>query len=162
MVTTYAGYALSGLIAAGIIAVGLRFLLAPARAAAGYGVPAEQAGDHAYLAVKGIRDITSGIFAIVLLAAQNPHVLASFLIAAALIPGRRHDRRAAAPKPAAHRLRHPRRNGGSAPRHRRTTAQLTTQKPGHPAPAPRCARQHGRGRTPLAPSPPHDQVSSSP
>jgi hypothetical protein len=58
LVTTHAGQALSGLIAAGI-AVGLRFLLAAAWAAAGYGVPAEQAGDHACPAVKGIRDIAS-------------------------------------------------------------------------------------------------------
>jgi hypothetical protein len=49
-------------------------------------VPAEQAGDHAYLAVKGIRGIASGIFTVVLLAAQVPHVLAWFLLAAALIP----------------------------------------------------------------------------
>jgi hypothetical protein len=55
-------------------------------AAAGFGVPAEQAGDHAHLAVKGIRDIESGIFTVVLLATQVPHVLAWFLLAAALIP----------------------------------------------------------------------------
>jgi hypothetical protein len=80
------GYGLAALIAAGIIAVGLRFLLAPARGAAGFGVPAAQAGDHAYLAVKGIRDIASGIFTVILLANQVPDVLAWFLLAAALIP----------------------------------------------------------------------------
>jgi hypothetical protein len=86
MAVTDVGYALAALIAVGIIAIGARFLLAPERAAAGYGVPAEQAGDHAYLAVKGIRDIASGIFTVILLANQAPHVLAWFLVAAALIP----------------------------------------------------------------------------
>jgi hypothetical protein len=86
LTATYVGYGLAGLIAAGIIAVGLRFLLSPGQAAAGFGVPAEQAGDHAYLAVKGIRDIASGIFTVVLLAARMPHVLAWFLLTATLIP----------------------------------------------------------------------------
>ena len=86
MVTTDVGYGLAALVAVGIIAVGLRFLLAPERAAANYGVLAEQAGDHAYLAAKGIRDIASGIFTVILLANQAPHVLAWFLLAAALIP----------------------------------------------------------------------------
>ena len=86
MVATDIGYGLAALIAAGIIAIGLRFLLAPERAASGYGVPAGPAGDHAYLAVKGIRDVVSGIFTAIVLAAQLPHVLAWFLLAAALIP----------------------------------------------------------------------------
>jgi hypothetical protein len=86
LAVTYAGYVLSGLIAAGIIAVGVRFVLAPARGAAGFGVPADQTGDHAYLAVKGIRDTASGIFTIILLVNQHPRVLGAFLLAAAFIP----------------------------------------------------------------------------
>lgn len=83
---TDVGYGLAALIGVGIIAVGVRFLLAPEWAARGFGVPADQAGDHAYLAVKGIRDIVSGIVTGILLANQEPHVLAWFLLAAALIP----------------------------------------------------------------------------
>ena len=49
-------------------------------------MPAERASEHAYLAVKGIRDIASGIFTVVLLTAQVPHMLAWFLLAVALIP----------------------------------------------------------------------------
>ena len=86
MTATNVGYGLAALIAAGIIFIGARFLLAPEVAAAGYGVPAEQAGNHAYLAAKGIRDIVSGIVTAILLANQEPHVLAWFLLAAALIP----------------------------------------------------------------------------
>jgi hypothetical protein len=86
MAVTDVGYALSGLLAAGIIFIGLRFIIAPARGAAGFGVPEDQAGDHAYLAVKGIRDTALGIFDIILMVNQDPHVLAAFLIAAALVP----------------------------------------------------------------------------
>jgi hypothetical protein len=86
MVITDVGYGLAALIAAGIMAIGLRFLLAPERAAAGFGVPAGREGNGAYLAAKGIRDIVSGIFVVILLAAGMPHVLAWFLLAAALIP----------------------------------------------------------------------------
>jgi hypothetical protein len=86
MVGTDIGYALAALVAAGIIAIGARFILAPKRGAAGFGVPEEQAGDHAYLTVKGIRDIASGVFISILLANQAPHVLGWFMLAAAFIP----------------------------------------------------------------------------
>ena len=53
---TRIGFYLSGVIAAGIIFIGCRFLLAPSTAAAAYGVPAG-AEPHlrAYLSAKGIR-----------------------------------------------------------------------------------------------------------
>lgn len=86
MVTNGIGYGLAALIAVGIIAIGVRFLLAPGTAAAGYGVPEDQAGNSAYLTAKGLRDIAAGMFTAILLAAQRPHLLAWFLVAAALIP----------------------------------------------------------------------------
>jgi len=84
MVRTKIGYGLSGLLGAGIIVIGARFLVAPRAAAAGYGITAEQ-GDP-YLAVKGVRDIASGVVVFVLLAAGKPHVLGRWLIAASVIP----------------------------------------------------------------------------
>jgi hypothetical protein len=54
---------LSGLVGLGIIAIGVRFLLAPRTAAAGYGVAIkEEIGEAgAYLSAKGVRDIASGL-----------------------------------------------------------------------------------------------------
>jgi uncharacterized protein DUF4267 len=66
--------------------IGARFLLAPGTAAAGYGVPAEPAGDSAYLAVKGIRDLSLGIMGLVLLALVGARAEAWFMLVAALIP----------------------------------------------------------------------------
>lgn len=55
MTTIIIGYSLAGLLAAGIIFIGARFLVAPRVAAAGYGVlpDLDQPGANAYLSVKG-------------------------------------------------------------------------------------------------------------
>ena len=66
--------------------IGARFLLAPRTAAAGYGVPAEPAGDGAYLAVKGLRDLSLGVMGLALLAFAGVRAEAWFMLAAALIP----------------------------------------------------------------------------
>ena len=84
MVRTKIGYGLSGVLGAGIIVIGARFLAAPQAAAAGYGITTEQ-GDP-YLAVKGVRDIASGVVVFVLLAAGKPHILGRYLAAASIIP----------------------------------------------------------------------------
>ena len=59
MTATAIGYTLAGLIAAGIIFIGARFIVAPRVAAAGYGVApdSDQSWVHAYLSAKGVRDI---------------------------------------------------------------------------------------------------------
>ena len=77
MVRTKIGYGLSGLLGAGIIVIGARFLVAPREAAAAYGISTEQGGPASdpYLATKGVRDIASGVAVFVLLAAGKPHVL---------------------------------------------------------------------------------------
>jgi Domain of unknown function (DUF4267) len=88
IVLTKVGYGLSALLGVGIIAIGTRFLLAPQVAAAGFGITAER-GDAAtdpYLAVKGVRDIASGVVVFVLLAAGRPRILAGYLVAASMIP----------------------------------------------------------------------------
>ena len=84
---TSIGFYLSGLIAAGIIFIGCRFLLAPSTAAAGYGVPAGvEPHSRAYLSAKGIRDIASGLFIAVLIAYGSAHALGWFMLVATFIP----------------------------------------------------------------------------
>jgi len=79
---------LAGLIGVGIIVIGVRALRAP-QAAAGFGIPGTPTGDptfRAWLSVKAVRDIASGLFVFVLLAGATPHLLGWFMLAAAVIP----------------------------------------------------------------------------
>jgi hypothetical protein len=86
--TTTIAYTLTGLIGAGIIFIGARFILAPRTAAAGYGVQPDldQPSAGAYLSVKGIRDIASGLFIFILMAAGATHLLGWVILAATIIP----------------------------------------------------------------------------
>jgi hypothetical protein len=78
---------LVALIAAGIIFIGVRFLLAPRPAAADFGVPASETERSTYLWAKGTRDIVSGLLVAGLLWLKvSKEVLATFLYIAALIP----------------------------------------------------------------------------
>jgi hypothetical protein len=88
MTATTIAYTLAGLIAAGIIFIGARFILAPRVAAAGYGVQPDlrQRSARAYLSVKGVRDIASGIFVFILMAAAATHMLGWVILAATIIP----------------------------------------------------------------------------
>ena len=82
------GYALSGLIAAAILFLGVRFWLAPATASAAFGIadsPPPSTGFAAWLSVKGTRDIASGLFVILLMASGSPHLLGQFMLVASLI-----------------------------------------------------------------------------
>jgi hypothetical protein len=86
MATTI-GFYLSGGIAAAIIFIGVRFLLAPSLAAKGYGVETgSEPHSRAYLFAKGIRDIASGLFAAIFIAYGSAHPLGWFMLAAAIIP----------------------------------------------------------------------------
>jgi hypothetical protein len=69
-----------------VIFIGARFLVAPQPAAAGYGVPAKQDGDPAYLTIKGLRDATFGILGLVLLAWAGARAEAWFMLVVALTP----------------------------------------------------------------------------
>lgn len=87
MLTTIANV-LAGLIGAGIIVIGVNAFRTP-RAAAGFGIPGTPTEDptfHAWLTVKAVRDIASGIFIFILLAGGTPHLLGWFMLAAAVIP----------------------------------------------------------------------------
>jgi len=55
------GNIMAGVVAAGITFLGARFLLAPRVAALGYGIPLASDRDRWLTAVKGVRDVTSGL-----------------------------------------------------------------------------------------------------
>lgn len=79
---------LATLIGAGIIVIGARVFWAP-QAAAGFGIPGTQTDDRsfqAWLTVKGVRDIASGLFIFVLVIGATPHLLGWFMLVATLIP----------------------------------------------------------------------------
>ena len=88
MTATSIAYTLTGLIAAGVIFIGARFIVAPRIAAAGYGVQPErgQPSAGAYLSAKGIRDIAAGLFFVILMAAGATHLLGWVMLAATIIP----------------------------------------------------------------------------
>ena len=88
MTATTVGYILAGLIAAAIIFIGARFIVAPRVAADGYGVQPDlgRPSVAAYLRVKGIRDIASGLFVFILMAAGATHLVGWVILAATIIP----------------------------------------------------------------------------
>jgi len=67
-----------------ILVIGARFLLAPRVAMAGFGVPDDSL--RALTSIKGVRDITSGIVPLVVLAVAGHHVFGWALLAAAITP----------------------------------------------------------------------------
>ena len=88
MTTSTIGYTLAGLIGAGIIFIGARFIVAPRVGAAGYGVQPDlsQRSVGAYLSVKGVRDIASGLIVFLLMAAGATHLLGWVVLAYTIIP----------------------------------------------------------------------------
>jgi hypothetical protein len=82
------GYVLSGLIAAGIVLIGARFLWDPATASRDYGIsnsPSQPTEFATWQAVKGVRDIVSGLFVFLLMASGPQRLLGEFLLVASLI-----------------------------------------------------------------------------
>jgi hypothetical protein len=87
MLTTI-GSVLAGLIGGGIILIGARYLWAPQGAPA-FGIPGAPVADPAFRAwvrVKGVRDVASGLFIAILLANGSAHLLGWFMLTATLIP----------------------------------------------------------------------------
>jgi len=82
------GAALAGLLALATISMGLRYLLDPSPAAAGFGIPGSGAAtpDRAWLAVKAARDIAIGIAFGALLIDGAHRQLGYLMLAAATIP----------------------------------------------------------------------------
>lgn len=83
----YAAIALTVLVGLGIIFVGGWYLLAPQQAAKGFGLPAWPTDDStAWLNLKGIRDIVSGLAVLIPLALGQFTIVAWLLLAAAITP----------------------------------------------------------------------------
>jgi Domain of unknown function (DUF4267) len=81
------GSGLAALTALGIIYVGARFILDPSAAASGFGVPSRPHGQAAaYLDIKGVRDIASGLVVLALLAAGHCRALGLVMLVYAIIP----------------------------------------------------------------------------
>ncbi|KAA0118772.1 DUF4267 domain-containing protein [Mycolicibacterium sp. P9-22] len=76
------------MLAAAIIFIGARFLVAPRAAASGYGVvpDVDRPEIRAYLSVKGVRDIATGLFVIILMITGATHLIGWIMLAATLIP----------------------------------------------------------------------------
>jgi Domain of unknown function (DUF4267) len=79
-------YWLTFLVAAGILFIGIRFLVAPFIAADGYGIPLNHDAFPDYAYAKGIRDVYSGIILLVFLALRKARVTAILFSIATLIP----------------------------------------------------------------------------
>lgn len=80
--------ALAGLIAAAVILMGSSFFWAP-QGAAGFGIPGtptEGATFHAWLRVKGVRDMAAGVLLLIVLIGGTSQLLGWILLAAAAIP----------------------------------------------------------------------------
>jgi uncharacterized protein DUF4267 len=81
-------YGLATVIAVGITYVGLNFFLRPHAAAAGYGVrvPEQRGATDAYFAVKGIRDIASGLVLTAVMLAAPASVVGWVMLAYTVVP----------------------------------------------------------------------------
>lgn len=74
------------LIAAGIIFVGIRFIVSPHAGAVAFGVPISSESDIAFARIKGIRDIFSGLVLLPLLFLGMRRATAWVFTAATIIP----------------------------------------------------------------------------
>ncbi|MEU8697044.1 DUF4267 domain-containing protein [Streptomyces sp. NPDC048680] len=79
-------YGLAILLNAMVIFIGVRFLVVPRVSAAGYGVPAKEDGDAAYLTIKGLRDLTYGVLGLALLAFSGAHAAGWFMLIVSILP----------------------------------------------------------------------------
>jgi hypothetical protein len=85
-VLTPLAYGLAVVLCLMIVFVGFRFFLRPRAAAADFGVPAKEDGNPAYLTVKGLRDLASGLVGLALLAFADAEAGAWFMLAIAVTP----------------------------------------------------------------------------
>lgn len=79
-------YGLAIILSVFLLFIGARFLLAPRASAAGYGIPAKDDGDVAYLTIKGLRDATFGAVGLILIAFTDAHAVAWYMLAVAIAP----------------------------------------------------------------------------
>ncbi|MFC8380686.1 DUF4267 domain-containing protein [Nocardia sp. NPDC057272] len=87
MTTSRIATALSLLGGLFIIYVGINYLIAPEMTAAGFGLPAVPEGDAmAFLNLKGVRDVVSGLVILGLLATKQRFALGVAMLATSLTP----------------------------------------------------------------------------
>jgi len=79
---------LAALIAVGIIVIGCFYLASPQRILGGFGLkpPAADADTHAWLRLKGIRDIASGLAVLTLMLTTDSRTVGIVLLVFAIIP----------------------------------------------------------------------------
>ncbi|KDN24141.1 DUF4267 domain-containing protein [Amycolatopsis rifamycinica] len=80
------GYTLVAIVSLGIIFIGLNYLFAPAKIAAGFGFPEVPENATTFLNVKGGRDIGAGLVPLTLIVYGDPHALGWVILTAALWP----------------------------------------------------------------------------
>ncbi|WP_052849509.1 DUF4267 domain-containing protein [Streptomyces avicenniae] len=81
-----AALVVTAVIAVGIIAIGLRFLLQPQASAAGFGLPAVHGAPRPWANIKGVRDITSGLVLLVGLLHGDDVLLGWLVLASTFTP----------------------------------------------------------------------------
>jgi hypothetical protein len=79
-------FVLAGALAALMLFLGVRGLVAPLVAAKGFGLPLTDVGDAVWLQIKAGRDLCAGLSLVAFLALRNARMMAIFLLANALIP----------------------------------------------------------------------------
>jgi hypothetical protein len=80
--------ALAALVSVGIIVIGCFYIVSPQRILGGFGLkpPASDVDTHAWLRLKGIRDIASGLAVLTLMLMTNARTVGIVLLVFALIP----------------------------------------------------------------------------
>ncbi len=81
-----AGYVLVSIVSLGIIYVGLNYLFAPAKIAAGFGFTEVPENAGSFLNVKGGRDVGAGLVPVALMIYGDPHALGWAILVAAVWP----------------------------------------------------------------------------
>jgi hypothetical protein len=76
------------LVAVGIIVIGCFYIISPERILGGFGLkpPASDADTHAWLRLKGIRDVASGLATLTLLLTTDGRTVGIVLLVFAIIP----------------------------------------------------------------------------
>jgi hypothetical protein len=84
----YMSLGLAGLLAVGIIGIGLYYLAAPRAATRGFGLPLPEEGANVawWLRLKGIRDISLGLVVLAAMVWGGPKAIALVLLVEAIVP----------------------------------------------------------------------------
>ena len=79
---------LAAFVAAGIMIIGSLYLLSPARILGGFGLkpPASDPNTHAWLRLKGVRDIVSGLIVLTMMLTGDTRLLGIVLLVYAIVP----------------------------------------------------------------------------